>query len=90
MRPVQLGSSGRSNYRLLGRELKRVRAGTECAIVEEQCGFRQGRGWMDQVFVVRQVCEKHLANGKDLFWAFMDLEKAYDMILSIDMVCGRY
>ena len=29
---------------------------------------------------VRQVCEKYLANGKDLFWAFMDLEKAYDTI----------
>ena len=35
---------------------------------------------MDQVFVVRQVCEKYLANGKDVFWAFMDLEKVYDVI----------
>ena len=60
--------------------IKRVRAGTECAIWEEQCGLRQGRGCMDQVFAVRQVCEKYLANGKDLFCAFMDLEKAYDMI----------
>ena len=31
---------------------------------------------MDQVFAVRQVCD--LANGKDVLWAFMDLEKAYD------------
>ena len=31
--------------KLFGRVLiKRVRAGTECAIGEEQCGFRQGRG----------------------------------------------
>ena len=36
--------------------IKRVRAGTECAIGEEQCGFRQGRGCMDKVFPVRQVC----------------------------------
>ena len=51
--------------KLFGRVLiKRVRAGTECAIGEEQCGFRQGRGCMDQVFTVRQVCEKSLANGK--------------------------
>ena len=35
---------------------------------------------MNQVFAVRQVCEKDLANGKDVFWAFMDLEKAYDTI----------
>ena len=25
--------------------------------------------------VVRQVCDKYLVNGKDVFWAFMDLEK---------------
>ena len=67
--------------KLYGRVLiKRVRVGTECAIGEEQCGFRQGRGCMDQVFAVRQVCEKYLVNGKDVFWAFMDLEKAFDTI----------
>ena len=60
--------------------IKRVRARTECAIGEEQCGFMQGTGCMDQVFAVRQVCENYLANGKDVFWEFMDLEKAYDTI----------
>ena len=35
---------------------------------------------MDQVFAVRQVCEKYLANGKDVFWAYMELEKTYDPI----------
>ena len=35
---------------------------------------------MDQVFAVRQVCEKYLTNGNDVFWVFMDLEKAYDTI----------
>ena len=35
---------------------------------------------MDQVFTIRQVCEKYLANGKDVFWAFKDFEKAYDTI----------
>ena len=60
--------------KLFGRVLIiRVRAGTECAIGEEQCGFRQGRGCTDQVFAVRQMCEKYLANGKDVFCAFMDL-----------------
>ena len=38
--------------------IKRVRTGTEYAVGEEQCGFRQGRGYMDQVFSVRQVYEK--------------------------------
>ena len=62
--------------KLFGRVLiKRVRAGTECAIAEEQCGFRQGRGCMEEV-----LCEKYLANGKDVFWGFIHLEKAYDTI----------
>ena len=38
------------------------------------------RGFMDEVFAGRLVCEKYLANGKDLFRAFLDLEKAYDTI----------
>ena len=51
--------------KLFGRVLiKRVRSGIECAIGEEQSVFRQGRGCMDQVFPVRQVCEKYLQMGK--------------------------
>ena len=69
--------------KLFGRVLNiRVRDGTECAIGDEHCGLRQGRGFMDQVFAVRQVCEKYLANGKYIFLAFMDL-------YSYGMVCGR-
>ena len=50
--------------KIYGRVLfKRVRAGIECAIGEGQCGFRQGRGCMDQV-LARQVCEKYLANER--------------------------
>ncbi len=49
-------------------------------IHDEQGGFRSGRECMDQVLAVRQVCEKYLAKGKKVFWAFMDLEKAYDRI----------
>ena len=52
----------------LGRVLtKRVGDGTECAIEES----------MKQVFVVRQVCENDPVKGKDVFWAEMDLERAY-------------
>ena len=32
------------------------------------------------MFAVRQVCEKYLTSGKGVFWAFMNLEKAYDTI----------
>ena len=65
--------------------IKRGRAETECAIREDQCGFRQSRGCMYQVIAVRQVCEKYLANGIDVFWTFMHLEKAYDTIFRLGM-----
>ena len=32
------------------------------------------------MFAVRQVCDKYQVNGKYVFRAFMDLEKAYDTI----------
>ena len=67
--------------KLYGRVLiERVREGTDSGVGDEQCGFRAGRGCMDQVFVVRQVCEKYMQKGKEVFWAFMDLEKAYDRV----------
>ena len=40
---------------------------------------------MDQVFATCQVCEKYLANGKDVFLAFMDLEKFYHTIALYSM-----
>jgi len=46
---------------------------------DEQGGFRRGRGCVDQVFGLK-MCEKYLGNGRDLYVAFMDLEKAYDKI----------
>ena len=60
--------------------IQRVWDGAQYATGEEQCGFRQGRGCMDQVIAVSQVCEKYRVNGKYVFWAFMDLEMAYDTI----------
>ena len=58
---------------------------------EKQCGFRNGRLRMDQVFAVRQVGKKYLGNGKDVFWASVDLEKAYDTIArhSIWQISGK-
>ena len=35
---------------------------------------------MDQVIAVTEVGEKYLTNQKDVFWAIMYLEKAYDTV----------
>ena len=53
---------------------------TEGMTGEEQCGFRSGRGCVDQVFVMKQMSEKFCGKNKSLFVVYMDLEKAYDRI----------
>ena len=60
--------------------IEKVREVTEELVGEEQCGFRKGRGCIDQVFVMRQLTEKFVSKGKCLYASFMDLEKAYDRI----------
>ena len=66
---------------LYGRILiKRVRYGNKCTLGEEQWGFRQGRECMDNVFPVKQVCDKYLTIRKDVFEALMDFKTAYDTI----------
>ena len=62
---------------LIGRKKSR----SDSVLGEEQCGFNCGRGCVDQLFGMRQLYEKFLAKGKDLFWAFMDLETAYDRVV---------
>jgi len=44
-------------------------------IDDMQFGFRPGRGTTDAIFVVRQIQEKFLAKKKELWMAFVDLEK---------------
>ena len=60
--------------------IDRVRGITEQLISEEQGGFREGRGCVDQIFTVRILAEKYLERGKRLYLAFVDLEKAYDRV----------
>jgi hypothetical protein len=60
--------------------IERVTEITEVLIRDEQGGFRKGRGCVDQVFALKCVCEKYLEKQKEVFVAFMDLEKAYDSV----------
>ena len=49
-------------------------------IDDMQFGFMPGRGTTDAIFIVRQMHEKHLARRKELYFAFVDLEKAFDRV----------
>ena len=44
----------------------RVRTVTVDKIMEEQAGFKRGRGCAEQIFVMRQLTEKMIEKGKKL------------------------
>ena len=53
----------------------------ECiAIDNTQFGFMPGRETIDAIFIVRQLKEKFLEKNKSLYFAFIDLEKAFDRV----------
>ena len=79
----------RSNYKGLKlidqvmKVLERVVEGfirQRVVINDMQCGFMQGRGTTDAIFILRQLQEKHLVAGKPLYLAFIDLKKAFDRV----------
>src|SRR6267154_628445 len=47
---------------------------------EMQFGFSPEKGTTDAIFIVRQVQEKFLGKQKELWMAFVDLEKAFDRV----------
>ena len=52
-------------------------------VVKDQGEFRSGRGYVDQLFVLKQLVEKYREKRKELYAAFMYLQKVYDK------VCGE-
>ena len=52
----------------------------EGKIVEEQAGFRKGRGCVDQGYTLAQVVSKRLDVQKSTYMCFVDLKKAYDSV----------
>src|SRR3989441_962022 len=49
-------------------------------IDDMQFGFSPGKGTTDAIFIVQQVQEKLLGKQKELWMAFVDLEKAFDRV----------
>ena len=67
--------------KVFGRILnERVKAVTDIKVMDEQGGFRAGRGCNDQIFVVKQIVEKTIEKNMKTYMAFVDLEKAYDNV----------
>ena len=49
-------------------------------IDDMQFGLMSGKETVDAIFIVRQLQEKFMEKRKDLFYAFVDLEKAFDRV----------
>ena len=59
---------------------QRIKNKTESVLSEAQAGFRPGRGTADQLFVLRQIIESYIENGKELYVCYIDFEKAFDRV----------
>ena len=49
-------------------------------IDDMQFGFMPGRGTTDAIFTVRQIQEGYIRKNRNFYFAFVDLEKAFDRI----------
>ncbi|XP_048857101.1 uncharacterized protein LOC125724452 [Brienomyrus brachyistius] len=59
---------------------RRVRRIVEPRIQEEQCGFRPGRGTVDQLYTLSRVLEGSWEFARPVYMCFVDLEKAFDRV----------
>ena len=59
---------------------EKLRQRTDEILSEEQAGFRSGRGTIDQIFTLRQIAEKYVEFGKDLYVCYIDFRKAFDSV----------
>ena len=68
--------------------INRIRDKTENVIAEVQGGFRRGRGCTDQIFTVRQICEKYYERVRTCILHFWICRKRMKEL--IEMQCGMF
>ena len=68
--------------KLFGRIIlnNRVKAITGVKVMDEQGGYRTGRGCKNQILVVKEIVEKIIEKNKKTYMTFVDLEKAYNNV----------
>lgn len=57
--------------------------------MNEQGGFRIGRGYVDEIFAMKMIVEKYLEKDTKQFAALINLEKTYDSLQEKFMGCSK-
>jgi len=52
----------------------------QIAIDDMQFGFMKGKGTTNAIYMARQMQENFRVKGKNLYFGFVDLEKAFDRV----------
>ena len=60
--------------------LNRIQKVLEKHLDDNQCGFRQSRGCVDQIFSVKILMQRAKEFNKPIHLCFVDLQKAYDTV----------
>ncbi len=77
-RPITLLSVvGKMFGKVMNNRLQKV---VDPLILDEQGGFRKGRGSLDQAFVLAETLQRRRVEKKTTYCAFIDIRKAYDTV----------
>ena len=60
--------------------LERLKAALEQCLSEEQGGFREDRGTVQQILTLRLINEKYMERRKPVYHCFVDYTKAFDTV----------
>ena len=59
---------------------QRIRRIIEPQLDQSQSGFRKGRSIQDHIFTIKQLTERAKITSKNIYAAFIDIEKAFDRV----------
>ena len=60
--------------------MKRMKSTIHEEIEDVQCGFKQGKGTTNAIFILRNLTERSIEVQKDLYLCFIDYSKAFDKV----------
>ena len=60
--------------------MKRMKRPVRQEIGDVQCGFTEGKGTTDTIFIMRNLIERSIEVQKDIFLSFIDYSKAFDKV----------